>query len=111
MPHCIIEHSAQIDGAILVPLVHQGALDSGLFEPEGSDIKVRAMSYANYQTGSVDIHFVHVGLRILSGRTPDQKLHLSGLVLEKLKSKLRCDCSISVEVIDVDRQSYAKVIV
>ena len=85
MPHCIIEHSTQIDGKILVPLVHQGALESNLFDPEGSDIKVRAIPYTNYQTGSVDINFVHVNLRILSGRNPDQKLHLSKLVLEKLK--------------------------
>ena len=45
MPHCIIEHSNEIDGSALIPLVHKGASESGLFQAEGSEVKVRAMSY------------------------------------------------------------------
>lgn len=111
MPHCIVEHSAEIDGSTLIPLVHRGALESKLFESEGSDIKVRAIPYSNYQTGSVNIKFVHVTLKILSGRNLDQKLNLSQLVLENVEGLLSSDCSISVEVVDIDRDSYAKVVV
>ena len=111
MPNCIVEHSAEIDGATLVPLVHRGALESKLFESEGSDIKVRAIPYSNYQTGSVNINFVHVTLKILSGRNLDQKSNLSRLVLENIEGLLSSDCSISVEVVDIDRDSYAKVVV
>ena len=111
MPNCIVEHSAEIDGAALVPLVHRGALESKLFESEGSDIKVRAIPYSNYQTGSVNINFVHVTLKILSGRNLDQKSNLSRLVLENIEGLLSSDCSISVEVVDIDRDSYAKVVV
>ena len=32
MPHCVIEHSADIDGKTLVSLVYKGALESNLFE-------------------------------------------------------------------------------
>lgn len=110
MPHCVIEHSAEIDGKPLVSLVYKGALESNLFESEGSDIKVRAQPYSNYQTGKVDINFVHVTLRILSGRNIDQKSTLTQLVLEQLKTLEMSDCSISVEVTDIDRASYAKVI-
>lgn len=110
MPHCVIEHSANIDGNTLVPLVHSGALESNLFEAAGSDIKVRALSYSNYQTGSVNINFVHVTLKILSGRTIEQKSMLSQLVLEQLTTLSMINCSISVEVADIDRASYAKVI-
>ncbi|GAA6167218.1 5-carboxymethyl-2-hydroxymuconate Delta-isomerase [Sessilibacter corallicola] len=111
MPHCIIEHSSDIDGSDLISAVHQGALDSELFTPEGSDIKVRAISYSHYKTGSVDISFVHVILRILSGRNLEQKSALSHLVLENLKAKALKDCSISVEIVDIDRENYAKSIV
>ena len=111
MPHCIVEHSADIDGETLVSLVHRGALESNLFDSEGSDIKVRAAPYSDYQTGSVNIDFVHVTLRILSGRNLDQKSNLSQLVLNKLEGLLTNGCSISVEVVDIDRDSYAKVIV
>jgi 5-carboxymethyl-2-hydroxymuconate isomerase len=111
MPHCVIEHSASIDGTTLVTLVHKGALTSNLFEAEGSDIKVRALAFDTYQTGSVDINFIHVTLNILSGRNLEQKSMLSQLVLEQLKSLSLIGCSISVEVADIDRASYAKVIV
>lgn len=111
MPHCIIEHSSNIDGSDLVSLVHQGAVTSELFSTEGSDIKVRATPYATYKTGSVEISFVHVTLRILSGRNLEQKSALTNLVLESLKTRIEKDCSISVEVVDIDTESYAKSIV
>ncbi|WNC68794.1 5-carboxymethyl-2-hydroxymuconate Delta-isomerase [Thalassotalea nanhaiensis] len=110
MPHCVVEHSSAIDGNTLIPLVFAGALESKLFEIDGSDIKVRAMPYSNYQTGNVDVDFVHVTLKILSGRTIDQKSMLSKLVLEKLKTQNLVNCSISVEVVDIDRVSYSKVV-
>ena len=111
MPHCIIEHSANIDGETLVYSVYKGALESNLFEPEGSDIKVRAVPYSNFKTGNVDIHFVHVTLKILSGRSVTQKTDLTHLVLKQLTTLKITNCSISVEVADIDRASYAKAIV
>ena len=111
MPHCIIEHSSSIEGNKLVSLVHCGALESELFDPQGSDIKVRAVAYSNYQTGSVDINFIHVTLKILSGRSSEQKSKLSQLVLQKINSLFMKNCSISVEVEDIDRETYAKVVV
>lgn len=52
MPHCVVEHSLNIDSEIIVPQVYMGALESNLFEPDGSDIKVRAISYSCHQTGT-----------------------------------------------------------
>jgi 5-carboxymethyl-2-hydroxymuconate isomerase len=110
VPHCVIEHSANVDGKSLVSLVHKGALASNLFEAKGSDIKVRALSYSNFQTGNVDLDFVHVTLKILSGRNVEQKSILTQLVLEQLKTLHLINCSISVEVVDIDSASYTKVI-
>ena len=111
MPHCVIEHSDNFDGNILLALVHQGASASNLFEAEGSDIKVRSLSYSTYQTGSENITFVHVTLKILSGRNQQQKAMLSKLVLGQLKTLALSGCSLSVEVADIDKASYAKVII
>ena len=110
MPHCVIEHSTNIDGNTLVALVYKGALESNLFETQGSDIKVRSLPYANYCTGNVDLSFIHVTLKILSGRNAEQKSALTQLVLSKLKTLGMLNCSISVEVADIDRASYAKII-
>lgn len=111
MPHCIIEHSHNLPASDLIDKVHQAAVASELFSIEGSDIKVRSIPYSHYKTGSVDISFVHATLRILPGRTAEQKSRLSHLVLEQLQLDIHSDCSISVEVVDIDGDSYAKVVV
>jgi len=108
MPHCIIEHSQAIDGDALMPLIYAGAFESGLFEADGGDIKVRTLPYAACQAGGRQSDFVHVALRILSGRTAEQKLRLSRLVLAKLETAGISCCSVTVEVVDIDRENYSK---
>lgn len=108
MPHCIVEHSASLDAALLLPLVFSGTVQSGLFEADGADIKVRAISYQYYLTGLAQSDFVHVVLRILSGRTVEQKQLLAKSVLAQLQSRKLVGCSLTVEVVEMDRTSYAK---
>lgn len=108
MPHCVIEHSASLNSADLVPAVFDAALASGLFAEDGRDIKVRAIAYQDYLTGQEKADFVHVTLRILSGRTAQQKQHLSQIVLQRLSDLSLAKCSITVEVVDMDRASYGK---
>ena len=108
MPHCIVEHSASLNSELILPLVFSGAIESGLFEIDGSDIKVRAIVYHSYLTGPEKSDFIHVTLRILSGRTVEQKKMLSNSVLSQLqKLELRV-CSLTVEVLDIERASYSK---
>lgn len=109
MPHCIIEHSTSLDGEPLVASVFAGTLQSGLFEADGRDIKVRSIAYQHYLTGPEKGNFVHVTVKILSGRTPEQKQVLSQSVLAHLQKLERPGCSLTVEVVDIDRASYAKV--
>lgn len=109
MPHCIIEHSNSIKSDKLVSLVFKGALKSDLFKDD--DIKVRALEYVKYQTGNEKSNFVHVTLKILSGRNQDQKLSLSQLVLDELSSISLKKCSLTVEVVDMDTNSYSKLLI
>ena len=48
-----------------------------LFEPDGSDIKVRALAYHSYITGGFKTDFVHVTAKILYGRSLLQKTAVS----------------------------------
>ncbi|WOH36373.1 5-carboxymethyl-2-hydroxymuconate isomerase [Thalassotalea fonticola] len=111
MPHCVIEHSSSISADALIAQVFSGALLSELFEADGGDIKVRALPFTNHQSGTDKIDFVHVTLRILSGRNIEQKSMLSQFVLEQLKKLKLANCSLTIEVVDIERASYAKVIV
>jgi len=110
MPHCIIEHSSTLTSNDLLPLVFQGALDSQLFADDGSDIKLRALSFNDYQTGTIKSDFIHIVLKILSGRSGDDKQKLSALVLAQISSLNFKDCSITVEVVDMDKASYSKLV-
>lgn len=51
MPHCIVEHSESLNSELILPLVFLGAMESELFEIDGSDIKLRAIAYHSYLTG------------------------------------------------------------
>lgn len=108
MPHCIIECSATLDGDMLTSKVYQGTLDSMLFEPDGSDIKVRALAYHSYIVGGFKSDFVHVTVKILSGRSLLQKTVLSKSIQTKLSELDLVSCSITVEVVDIERASYLK---
>ncbi len=112
MPHCIIEYSANLAHTVkpsqLISAVYNGAFNAQLFEEH--DIKVRAMCFDDYQSGSVKADFIHVIARILSGRSLEQRQSLSKAILAELKL-LNCTAtSLTVEVVDIERESYAKVI-
>ena len=111
MPHCIIEHSSTINAEQLNNKVFLGALNSELFEADGRDIKVRSIAYENYQTGTEKEDFIHVTVRILSGRSDTDKVMLSETVMTQLLSLSLSRASITVEVLDMDRNSYGKVVV
>lgn len=109
MPHCIIEHSENFKKIIgeIINAVHSGALVSGLFDE--SDIKTRSMSYENFQTGISRKPFIHVSSKILYGRNSEQKLQLSHAILSQLKKLNLPSCSLTVEIIDIDKDSYVKI--
>ena len=113
MPHCIIEYSRELESNIsirdLVSAVHRGAEASGLFARE--DIKTRAAPYLHYQVAESSGTFVHITLRILSGRTQEQKLGLSQAVHKAALSILPSVNSVSVEVQDINRDCYTKSVI
>ncbi|MCF6189311.1 MAG: 5-carboxymethyl-2-hydroxymuconate Delta-isomerase [Cocleimonas sp.] len=116
MPHCIIEYSKELESEInpklMINAAHHGALASTLFKE--SHIKSRTVSYQHYKTGANDLRFIHITLRILSGRTLGQKTDLSQHILSQFKallgSKNLSSISVTVEVSDMERDTYSKII-
>ena len=110
MPHCIIEYSSGVADYIeigdLVAAVHQGALSSGLFDEY--DIKTRAVAYAHHSTGATRDSFVHVTVRLLSGRDDAQKADLSEKLLAQIEPLLPAVVSVGVEICDMHKDSYRK---
>lgn len=111
MPHCIIEYSNEIEKSVepaqLINAVYQGALKSGLFKDE--DIKTRSIAFDSYQAGSIKKAFVHVTVKILSGRNIEQKKTLSNLILSQLKTIDFPSTLVTVEVVEIEKESYARV--
>ena len=110
MPHCIIDYSPEVAGQIeidaLIDAVHQGAMESELF-PE-YDVKTRALGYPHHRTGQTRDSFVHVAVHLLSGRSDAQKAMLSECVLGRIEPLLPQVASVSVEILDIHRDSYRK---
>lgn len=110
MPHIIIEHCESISSAEqLMTVVDKGALCAELFEP--NDIKIRAMSFKHHQSGTSSLAFIHVTARILSGRTLAQRQQLSACILDELKALNLREISLTVEVVEIEKQSYAKSVI
>lgn len=116
MPHCVIEYSRPLELTVspedLVESVYLGAVSSELFEEAA--IKVRAVPYDHYRvTAGVEsgMRFIHVTARILSGRNREQKRLLSSGLLKCLERFSLDNVSLTVEVVDMDREVYAKTVI
>lgn len=108
MPHCIIEYSQNLEQEV-PPLdwmesVQLACMNTNLFN--ANDIKLRAIPYKHFIVGGGQDAFVHVTIRLLSGRTQLQKRELSQSVLNALNSFSLEQVSLSVEITDMENESY-----
>lgn len=117
MPHMTIEFSDNLgcaDPATLLAAVNNAALKSGLFEE--ADIKSRAYAASHFLIGVEDSlrAFIHVRISLLSGRLAAERRILSELVLSALDDAVGTqsgtELQLSVETLEIDRQSYTKVV-
>ncbi|MCW8825210.1 MAG: hypothetical protein OQK78_02185 [Gammaproteobacteria bacterium] len=110
MPHIIFEYqedladAAQVDAMLQV--THQSIADSGLFKAD--QIKTRAYPFRSFTNAGGSSSYIHIQARIKSGRDADNKKRLGEVILSGL-STLHIPASvITVEIIDMDRDSYGK---
>lgn len=110
MPHAILHHSdlAALDltPERLADAVFSGLETSGLFD--ANDIKVRIVPVTHFRNGRNDYSFIHADVRIMPGRTEAQKAAMADTVLAAVKALDTPVASITVEVADIDKATYAK---
>lgn len=105
MPHLIIEHSSDIKKSTITALATEvqdimASITEGNFDPD--QCKVRNFSFDEYLVGKIDQHnssFIHITIKILSGRTIAARKKLSELTLQATK-KLYAELSTTPNVAD-----------
>jgi 5-carboxymethyl-2-hydroxymuconate isomerase len=117
MPHFTLEHTTNLpalDAQALLRAANQALFASGQFGAE-IDIKSRAIPLDTFAVGTAGDGlrgFIHGKLAILSGRNAEIKRQLSEAVLAAIEAHYivptHMDVQISVEIVDLDRASYAK---
>jgi len=110
LPHIILEYAddAATEGEIVRLLhdVHDALKKTDIFHEQ--NIKIRAVPVTQYLVGGKKEQFVHVQLRIKPGRTQRIKKKLSQEVLSVVSAGIQVIGVITVEVVDMDAESYAK---
>jgi 5-carboxymethyl-2-hydroxymuconate isomerase len=110
VPHVIVEYSkqsvndTQIDA--ILNTIHHTIAESGLFKAD--QIKTRAYAFNKFTNAGGSEPYIHIQARIKAGRNVDNKKQLSDVILKGL-SALNIPVSvITVEIIDMERESYGK---
>jgi len=110
MPHIVIEYSDNLEPSVdiekLMEAVCGAAIRSDIMNPK--DLKIRAIPYSHFRLVDLGETFVHVTCRLLAGRKPPQKTHLAKLLRQSLTDLTPHIHSISVEIVDMDPDSYRK---
>lgn len=111
MPHCIVEYSQTLENDTCIQQVMQkvfdAALSTALFDAQ--DIKTRALAYTpKHIGGDQSVDFVHVTMRILCGRSTEQKQKLSETVFQAISGLFTRPVALSVDIYDIDKQTYRK---
>lgn len=119
MPHIIVEYSDNLpafDQQDLLYTIHQGLIATDLVQAH--DVKSRIQVNPTYLIGlgQVDQGYIHVQLRILTGRTEAQKAILQDQVLAALQqiqftASGNLTIQLSSELIEMPRALYRKAIV
>jgi 5-carboxymethyl-2-hydroxymuconate isomerase len=111
VPHILIEHSDTLlrsssEAQNFMLAIHDCASSVGVMQ--STDIKIRMMRYDNFiLAGKVD-SFCHLIVFLLQGRTTEQKLRLSIALRRTLETWLPSTKSVSVDIRDMDPDSYKK---
>lgn len=110
MPHLLIEYPQDCIGAEqlepLLDVVHAGVVATSLFDE--SHIRIRTIPFTHYRLAGKQEAFIHVQCRIHAGRTEEKKRQLSEAVLGLVRGQHLPVKNITVEVVEMDRESYAK---
>ncbi|MDG1997209.1 MAG: 5-carboxymethyl-2-hydroxymuconate Delta-isomerase [Emcibacteraceae bacterium] len=110
MPHCIIEYTRDLEPAVDIRSLVNAAFESiektELFNR--SAIKSRAIPLDYFKSGLDRDDYIHITVKILPGRNAEQKKLLTQSVMDGISAIVGGTKSLSVEVVDLDGDSYNK---
>ena len=110
MPHIIVEYAEQLASDVQIESIlqglHRSIADSGLFDE--SHIKTRAYPFRDFTNAGSTDPYIHIQARIKSGRDAENKMRLSEEILAGLRPLNIPASVVTVEIIDMDRNSYGK---
>ena len=110
MPHIIVEYAkqrindAQVDA--MLHTIHHAIMESGLYKPVM--IKTRAYAFSKFTNGGGSDPYIHIQARIKATQDLDKKKRLSDVIINGLSTLSIPASVITVEVIDMERESYGK---
>ncbi|USD65467.1 5-carboxymethyl-2-hydroxymuconate Delta-isomerase [Vibrio sp. SCSIO 43136] len=114
MPNLVLEYSNSVEQRVnvqgLLEDLHQVAMESGLFDI--ASIKSRALRCHHWLIGDKEDSedFIHISFELLSGRTEEQKRDLSRQLMAVLQQQADSIHSLTVNVRDMDRSCFQKVL-
>jgi len=114
MPNLVLEYTNSVDERVniqgLLEDLHKVALDSGLFAAD--DVKSRALRCYNWLIGEHEDSedFIHITFELLEGRSDEQKKKISDKLMAVLQEQAGHVKSLSVNMRDMDRSSFQKII-
>lgn len=118
MPHLTLEYTrnlGRLDPSAALAALNAAMAGSGLFEE--ADIKSRAIALDSFMIGTAPAPraFAHVRIALLAGRSSEQRKTLADAALAALSATLHApagtELQLSVEMVDLDRPSYAKAVI
>ncbi|CAH0542827.1 5-carboxymethyl-2-hydroxymuconate Delta-isomerase [Vibrio marisflavi] len=114
MPSLILEYSNSVDERVnvqgLLEDLHKAAIDSGLFDQ--ASVKSRALRYHTWLIGSEgdSQDFIHIRFELFSGRNEEQKRELSRQLMTVLQEQASQVHSLTIDIRDIDKSCYQKVL-
>ncbi|MEL7290576.1 5-carboxymethyl-2-hydroxymuconate Delta-isomerase [Vibrio sinaloensis] len=114
MPNLVMEYSNSVDDRVnvqgLLEDLHQVAIQCGLFDI--GSIKSRALRCHDWLIGDEadSVDFIHISFELLDGRSAEQKRELSRQLMEVLQQQAGHVRSLTINIRDMDRECFQKVI-
>ncbi|MEN9657292.1 MAG: hypothetical protein RL571_757 [Pseudomonadota bacterium] len=113
MPHLNLEYSKNLsfDAQAALLQLNTALIESGQFIE--NEIQSRATGFDDFLIGNVGEGraFIHIKLRILSGRSAEVKKSLAATLAQAIHidHPAQLNIQIRTEIIDIDRDSYTKI--
>lgn len=108
MPHIVVEYAEPLakeyDLNELCRAVCEAAISTEVF-PVADDIKVRAIPATHWYRPGKEQMFAHAMVRLLSGRTTEQKATVTNAILRAIEHAMPKLKTITVDINDIDRET------